>query len=76
MGHILHGKFLLKRLIEGKIEGGIEVTERRRGKRKQLFNDPKEKTGFCKLQAEALDRAVWRTGYGAGYGNVVIQSRE
>ena len=44
MGHSLHGNFLLKHVIEGKIEGGIEVTERRGGRRKQLLNDLKEKT--------------------------------
>jgi hypothetical protein len=76
MGHILHGNFFLKHLIEGKIEGGIEVTERRGGRRKQLMNDLKEKMGYCKLKEEALDRAVWRTHCGTGYGNAAVQSTE
>ena len=76
MGHILHGNFLLKHVIEGKIERRVEVTERRGGRRKQLLNDLKEKTGYCKLKEEALDRALWRTHCGTGYGNDVIQSTE
>jgi hypothetical protein len=30
--------------------------------------DLEEKRGYCKLNEEALDRAVWRTGFGKGFG--------
>jgi len=35
IGHILCRKFLLKRVVEGKIEGRTEVTEREGRRRKQ-----------------------------------------
>ena len=35
-----------------------EVTGRRGRRRKQLLDDLKETRGYCKLQAEALDRTV------------------
>ena len=47
----------------------------RRGIRcKQLLDSLKGKRGYCKLKEEALDRTVWRTGFGRGYGNVVRQT--
>jgi len=42
MGHILHGNCLLKHFIEGKIEGGLEVTGRRGWRCKYLLDDVKE----------------------------------
>ena len=72
MGYILSRNFILKHLIERKIEGGIEVAERRGGRSKQLLNDLKEKARYCKLEEEALDRVWWRTRCGTGCGNVVI----
>jgi hypothetical protein len=44
--------------IEGKIEGGIEVTGRRRRRRKHLLDDLKEMRGYWTLKEEALDRTV------------------
>jgi hypothetical protein len=41
-------------VIEGKVGGGREVTERRRKTCKQILNDLKEKRRYCKLQEEAL----------------------
>jgi hypothetical protein len=41
IGHIWHRNFLLKHVIEGKVEGRIEVTRRRGRKRKQLLDDLK-----------------------------------
>jgi hypothetical protein len=41
---------LLKNVIEGKIEEGIEVTGRRGRRRKQLLDGLKEKKGYCKLK--------------------------
>jgi hypothetical protein len=67
---------LLKHVIEGKLEGRMEVTERRGRRRKQLLDDPKEKRRYWKLKEEALDRTVWRTRFGRGYGPVVRQTVE
>jgi hypothetical protein len=39
---------LLKNVIEGKIEGRIEMTGRRGRRRKQLLDDLKEKRGYLK----------------------------
>jgi len=41
IGHILHRNCLLKRVIEGKVEGRI-LTGTRRRRRKQLVHDLKE----------------------------------
>jgi hypothetical protein len=46
IGHILSRNYLLKYIIEGEIEGRIEVTGRRRRRRMQLLDDLKEKTGY------------------------------
>ena len=45
MGHILHGNCFLKHVIEGKIEGGAEVTGRRGRRLKHLLDDDKEMRG-------------------------------
>ena len=45
IGHILHRNCLLKQVIEGKIEGRVEVTERQRRRRKQLQDDLMGKRG-------------------------------
>jgi hypothetical protein len=48
---------------------------RRRGRRsKHLLDDLKERRGYCKLKEEALDRTVWRAGFGRGYGPGVRQT--
>jgi hypothetical protein len=44
---------LLKHIIEEKIEGEIEVTEREGRRHKQLLDDLKETTGYYKLKEEA-----------------------
>jgi len=43
IGHILRRNCLLKRVIEGKIKGGIGVTGRRGRRRGKLLNDLKER---------------------------------
>ena len=55
IGHILHRNCLLKHIIEAKIEGRIEMMERRGRRRKQLLDDLKETRGYWKLKEEALD---------------------
>jgi len=49
----------------------MEVTGRRGRRRKQLLGDRKEKRGYWKLKEEALDRTLWRTGFGRGCGSIV-----
>jgi hypothetical protein len=53
-GHILRRNYLLKHVIEGK----IEVTGRIR---KQLLDDRKKTRRYWKLNEEALYRTLWRT---------------
>ena len=45
---------LLQRVTEGKIKGGIEVTESRGRKRRKLLDDLKERRGYSQLKEEAL----------------------
>jgi hypothetical protein len=61
---------------EGKLEEMIEMTGRRGRRRKQLLDDLKEKRRYWKLKDEALDRTLWRTRFGRGYGPVVRQTTE
>jgi hypothetical protein len=61
---------LIKHVIEGKIETRIEAVRRREWRRKQLRDVLKEKRGCWKLKEEALDRTLWRTHFGRGYGPV------
>ena len=52
------------------------MTERRVRRRKLLLDVLQEKRGYCKLREEALDRAVWRTGFGRGCGSVIRQRKK
>jgi hypothetical protein len=70
------GTAFRKLVIEGKIEGRVEVMGRRGRRLKQLLDDLKEKTGYCKLKEEAVDRTVWRTRFGRGCGPIVRQTAE
>jgi hypothetical protein len=76
IGHILRRNCLLKFVIEGKLEGWIEITGRRGIRRKQVLDDLKEKRRYWKLKEEALDRTVWRTRFERSYGPVVRQTTE
>jgi hypothetical protein len=76
IGHIWRRNCLLKHVIEGKLEGRIEMTGRRGRRRKQLLDNLKEKKRYWKLKEEALERTLWRTGFGRGYGPVVRQTTE
>jgi hypothetical protein len=71
IGHILRRNCLLKEVIEGKIEGRIEVTRRRGRRRKKLLDDPGDRRGYSHLKGEALDRIKWRNRLGRGCGPVV-----
>ena len=74
--HVLRKNCLLQRVIEGKIKGGIEVTGRREIRRRKLLDNLKERRGYCHLKEEALDRTMWRAGFGRGFGPVVRQTAE
>jgi hypothetical protein len=76
IGHILRRNCLLKHVTEGNLEGRIEMTGRRGRRRKQILDDLKEKKIYWKLKEEALDRTLWRTNFGRGYGPVVRQTAE
>jgi hypothetical protein len=62
-------------VIEGKLEGRIEVTGRQGRRRKQLLDDLKEKRRYWKLKEGTLDRSMWRTRFGRGCGPVVRHVR-
>ena len=74
IGHILRSNCLLQRGIEGKIQGGIEVTGRQRRRRRKLLDDLKERRRYSHLKEEALDLTMWKVRFGRGFGPVVIQT--
>jgi hypothetical protein len=74
IGHILCRNCLLRHVIEGKIKGRIDVTGRRGRRRKRLLDVLKERRGYSHLKEEALDRTMWRAGFGRGFGPVVRQT--
>jgi hypothetical protein len=76
IGHILCRNCLLKHVIEGKLEGRIEVTGRQGRRRKQLLDDLKEKRQYWKLKEEALGCTLWRTCFGRDYRPVVRQTAD
>ena len=57
---ILHGNCLLKRIIEGKIQGRLYVMGRQRRRCKQILDDSKGIRSYCELKEEAL---VLGTGF-------------
>jgi hypothetical protein len=74
IGHILRRNWLLKYVIEGKIEGRLEVTERRGRRRKYPVDELKQRRGYLILKEEALGRTLRRTRFGRGHGPVVRQT--
>ena len=40
------------------------------------MDDLKERRGYSHLKEEALDRIMWRAGFGRGFGPVVRQNTE
>jgi hypothetical protein len=50
------------------------VTGRRERRRSKLLDDLTERRGYCHLKDEAVDRTMWRTGFGRGFGHVVRQT--
>jgi hypothetical protein len=76
IGYILCRNCLLKHVIEGKIEGRIEVTGRRERRHKPLLDELKQKRGYRKLKEKALDRILWRNGFRRGNGPATGQTTE
>ena len=76
IGHILRRNCRLKRVIEGKIKGEMEVTRRRGRRRKKLLDDLKDRGGYSHLKEEALYRTMWRNRFRGGFGPVVRQNTE
>jgi hypothetical protein len=74
IGYILRRNCLLQRVIEGNVQGGIEVTGRQGRRRTKLLDDLKERRGYCHLKEEALDRTMWTADFGRGFGPVVRQT--
>jgi len=58
IGHILRRNCLLQRVIEGKIQGGIEMTGIQGRRRTKLLDDLKERREYSHLKEEALDRTM------------------
>jgi hypothetical protein len=50
------------------------VTERQGRRRRNLFNNLKERRRYSHLKEEVLDRNMWRTRFGRGFGPVVRQT--
>ena len=74
IGHILCRNCLLQRIIEGNVQGRIEVTGRRGRRGRKLLDDLKERRGYSHSKEEALDRTMWRARFGRGFGPVVRQT--
>jgi hypothetical protein len=75
IGQILRRNCLLKHVIEGKIEGRIEVRRRQGRRHRQTLYDLKEKRGNWKLKEGILYRSFWRKNrFGRGCGPVATQT--
>jgi hypothetical protein len=65
---------LPKHVTEGNVEGRLEMTGRRGRRHKKLLDDLTEESGYCKLKEDPLDRTMWRSRFGRGYGSLVKQT--
>jgi len=52
------------------------VTGRRVRGRRKLLDDLKERRGYFHLKEEALDRTMWRAGFGRAFRPVVRQTMD
>ena len=73
---ILRRNCLLKHVVEGEMEGRIQIMKRRGRRYKQVQDDLKAARGFGKLKGEALDSTLWRTRCGGDHGLVVRETTE
>jgi hypothetical protein len=74
IGHILRRNCILQRVTEKKIQRGIEVARRQGRRHRKLLDDLKERRGYSHLKEEALDRTMWRSRFGRGFGPVARQT--
>jgi hypothetical protein len=74
IGHILRRNCILQQVIEVKIKDGIEVTGGRGRRRRKLLDDLNKRREYSHLKEKALDRTMWRAGFGRGFGLVVRQT--
>jgi hypothetical protein len=65
---------LLQQVIEGKIKGWKEMAGRRERRCRKLLDELKKERGYSHLKEEALDRTMWRAGFGRSFGPVVRQT--
>jgi hypothetical protein len=65
---------LLQRVIEGKIQGGIEVTGRQGRRCRKLLDDLKGRREYSHLKEEAVDCTMWRARFGRVFGLVLRQT--
>ena len=70
IGHISSRNCLLRHVIEGEIEGRIDVTGRRE-RRLSSYWMTLGKLGYWNLKEVALGRTVWRNRFEGGYGSIV-----
>jgi hypothetical protein len=61
IGYSWRGNCFLKHVIDGMVDGRMEVTGRRGRRREQVLHEIKKNRGHLKLEKEAIDRTVWRT---------------
>jgi len=54
----------------------MNVTQRRGKRRKQLMDNNKETTGYCRLKEEALARTLYGIHFGIGYEPVERETTE
>jgi len=73
-GHILRRNCLLQRVIEGKVQVGIEVTGRQGKRRRKLLDYFKERRGYSHLKDESLDRTMWGARFERCFGPFVRQT--
>jgi hypothetical protein len=76
IGHILRRNCLYYGLLKERYNGGTEATGRQGRRRRKLLDDLKERRGYSHLKEEALDRTIWRAGFGRGFGPVVRQTNK
>jgi hypothetical protein len=76
IGHILCRNCILQRVIESKIQGGIEITGTEGRRRRKPLDDLKERRKYSHLKEKALDRTMWRARLGRGFGPVARQTNK
>jgi hypothetical protein len=71
IGRILQRNCILKHVVKGSIEGKREVTRRRGRICSQLRDYLKEMRRYWKLNTNALNGTLWKTGFERDYGLLI-----